>query len=473
MCFGELRGRDIIKTFSSQEALSISRTGWIANALLAAAGAAHAADVAVDSEQFFRVDGKRVFPFFFMLAPPADGKTPAGEDAWRELKKYGAVFHHCNVLPGKWGAEGEARIDRMLERSAETGLLCAVAIRDLDAPRPGDAAAGSELRRVIAKYRNHPGLGIWKGSDEPEWGRVSPERCLRFYRMVHEMDPHHPVWLIQAPRGTPESLARYDAACDIAGLDIYPVSYPPGTHSHLPNQSLSVVGDYTSWIRQIHGNAKPVVMCLQICWSGVANPGRTLRFPTFFEQRYMTYSAIIQGARGLLYFGGDYRACLNERDRALGWNWTYYERVLKPVLEEIGPSGPLYAALMVPEARTGLRIEGASDIDFSVRETAEAIFVLAAKREGDTVQVRFHGLPAATADGQVLFEEPRKITVSNGGFTDWFGPNEVHVYRFVKRPDMRAGASVESRFCAQQPPRVLFADGTRALGRQRCLLQLQ
>ena len=64
-----------------------------------------------------------------------------------------------------------------------------------------------------------------------------------FYEIVHKMDPKHPVWLIQAPRGTPESLKRYDAACDIAGLDIYPVSYPPGRHSHLPNKSLSVVGD--------------------------------------------------------------------------------------------------------------------------------------------------------------------------------------------------------------------------------------
>src|SRR5438093_11577384 len=64
-----------------------------------------------------------------MLAPPADGRTPWGGDAWRELKQYGTVFHHCNVLPGQWGAAGEARIDRMLarSRSAETGLLCAVA----------------------------------------------------------------------------------------------------------------------------------------------------------------------------------------------------------------------------------------------------------------------------------------------------------------------------------------------------------
>ncbi|MFB3829341.1 MAG: hypothetical protein ACE15B_21410 [Bryobacteraceae bacterium] len=406
--------------------------------LFALVSSASAANVRIDGEQFFVVDGKRVFPFFFMLAPPPDGRTPFGEDAWRELKQYGTVFHHCNVLPGKWGSAGEARIDGMLARSAETGLLCAVAIRDLDAPKPGDAAAEKELRRIIAKYKDHPGLGIWKGSDEPEWGKVAPERCQRFYDIVHESDPNHPVWVLQAPRGTPESLKRYDAACDIAGLDIYPVSYPPGIHSHLPNKSVSVVGDYTRWIRAIHGNARPVVMCLQICWSGVANPGKTLRFPTFPEQRFMSYQAIINGARGLLYFGGGYPECLNERDRALGWNWTYYDQVLKRVLNELKPGGPLYGALVVPDAELGVTVQGATDVEFTVRETAEAVFLIAAKREGSTVRVQFRGLPGWLREGQVLFEEPRKVVADGGAFSDWFGPNEVHVYRFANRGGARA-----------------------------------
>src|SRR5262249_24338272 len=170
--------------------------------LVALVGAAKAATVTIDKEQFFVVNGERVFPFFFMLAPPADGRTPWGADAWRELKQYGTVFHHCNVLPGQWGAAGEARIDRMLARAAETGLRCAVAIRDLDAPQPGNAATESELRRVIAKYKDHPALGIWKGSDEPEWGKVVPERCQRFYDIVHCDGP-------AAPRVAHSGAARY------------------------------------------------------------------------------------------------------------------------------------------------------------------------------------------------------------------------------------------------------------------------
>ena len=156
-----------------------------------------------------------------------------------------------------------------------------------------------------------------------------------------------------------------------------------------------------------------------------------MRFPTLPEQRYMSYQAIINGARGLLYFGGGYEACLNERDRALGWNWTYYDRVLKPVLDELRPGGPLYPALVAPDSKVPVTVEGADDVEFTFRETAGADYLIASKREGSTVQVKFRGLPAWIREGQVLFEEPRKVAVTSDGFDDWFGPNEVHVYRFA------------------------------------------
>jgi len=81
---------------------------------------------------------------------------------------------------------------------------------------------------------------------------------------------------------------------------------------------------------------KPVWMVLQISWSGVLKPGLTLRFPTFPEERFMSYQAIINGARGLIYFGGNNEAAMSDADKKLGWNWTFWKRVLRPVVEEIG-----------------------------------------------------------------------------------------------------------------------------------------
>lgn len=388
--------------------------------------------ISIDANRIIRRDGVPVFPIGFTGTPAPDARTPSGGPAYAELASNGFVFQRFGPPPHKWGPDAEAAIDRMLDASAANGTYVAITIPDLQAIAEGDAAAERELRRVVEKYRTHPALAFWKASDEPAWGHVPVAAVQRFYDIVHALDPDHPVWLTQAPRGTVAELRAYNPAYDIGAIDIYPIGYPPGTHTLLPNKEISMVGDYALQLQQITEGRKPFWMTLQICWSGVANPGRTLRFPTFPQERYMTYQSIIDGARGLVYFGGNVAACLNDRDRPLGWNWTFYQRVLRPVLDELSPRGPLYPALVAADSTLPVTLTGAHDVEYCVREAGDAVYILAAKREGDTVQVRFSGLPAGIAWGAVLFEEPRTVAVSAGSFTDWFGPDEVHAYRFTR-----------------------------------------
>ena len=228
-----------------------------------------------------------------------------------------------------------------------------------------------------------------------------------------------------------------------------------------------MVGDFTRMMRQVAGE-KPFWMTLQIAFSGVVKPGRTLRFPTFPEQRFMAYEAIINGARGLTYFGGGLPQTLNERDKPLGFNWTYFDRVMRPLFDELGPKSPVLPALLAANSTIQLKAVGeapprravankeeeqnrkattpkqfvqdnvaadAGAIECLVREAGNKIYVLACKKEGPTIRVRFSGLPAeihGEAAGTVLFEEPRKVDAEHGSFADWFGPFEVHVYRFSK-----------------------------------------
>ena len=113
--------------------------------------------------------------------------------------------------------------------------------------------------------------------------------------------------IIQAPRSTVAQLAPYRPAFDITGADIFPIAYPPGEHSDLPNKDISVVGDVTRKMVRAAGG-KPVWMTLQIAWSGTVTSARkpnvVPRFPTLHELRFMAYQAIVCGARGLMFFGG-------------------------------------------------------------------------------------------------------------------------------------------------------------------------
>jgi hypothetical protein len=401
-------------------------------AVFLTAAVAHAAVVAVRPDGVFTFDGKPAFPIGFTTAPAPNAKTPVGAGAYAELASNGAVFNRCG-LGGKWTLEAEATLDRLMDGAAKSGMRCAIYIPDLAVIEPGNIKKEDELRRVVRKYRPHPATAFWKGADEPEWGKIPPAKLRRFYEIVHELDPDHPVWITQAPRGTAETLKPYNAVYDVGAIDIYPVSYPPGVHTNLTNKNLSMTGDFAKLIGDVTAaDHKPFWMVLQICFSGVAKPGATLRFPTFFEQRYMSYESVIAGARGLLYFGGNVPACQTEQDKALGWNWSYYGKVLKSVLEEFSPSGPLFPALVAPDSKRPVTMEGAADIEFRVREAAGAIFVLAAKREGSTVKATFHGLPDDVSTGDLLYEAPRTVTAKDGSFTDWFGPNEVHAYRFAR-----------------------------------------
>ena len=63
----------------------------------------------------------------------------------------------------------------------------------------------------------------------------------------------------------------------------------------------------------------------------------------------MAYDAIIAGARGLFFFGGQFKQVMNPADRERGWNWTYWEHVQRPLLVEL--TDPAHtAALTAPLA---------------------------------------------------------------------------------------------------------------------------
>jgi hypothetical protein len=402
----------------------------LAGAIVAAAPSV----VTLDENGVLVVNGKKQFVISFSIPPPANGKTPEGRDGWAELKDAGTNFFR--IAPRKDEPQGSPaavkRLQDWLDAAASHDMHCWITLGDLPALKPDDAAKEKQLRDMVNRFKDHPGLGAWKAFDEAAWVKRPADQLRRAYSVFHETDPYHPVVLIQAPTKASLPLEPYWDTYDITGVDIYPIAYPPGKHSDFGNREISVVADCTQWVTKA-ARGKPVWMTLQVAWGGVASPGKILRFPTFAQQRYMAYAAIINGARGLNYQGPALPSTLNETDAPLEWNWTYWKRVMKQLVEELGYKSPVNAALIAPNSKIPLRVEGATDVEFCAREVGNDLFVLAAKREGQTGEVRFSGLPDTETTGTVLFEEPRKVSAQAGSFTDWFGPNEVHVYKWKRK----------------------------------------
>ncbi len=252
-------------------------------ALREATGSAAPTKVTINADLVLEVNGQRVFPIGFTLPPPMDGKTPEGKDALQELADAGGLFMRTGPSGGDWTEETVQLQGLWLDAAAKRGLYCWPFLRELASLKPEDTRREALLRDVVTRFKNHPGLLAWKGVDEPEWGQHPIPPLLRARAIIRDLDPNHPLTLIQAPRGTVASLRPYNPTGDILGTDIYPISYPPGTHSLLTNKTLSLVGDHTRIMMEVTDGKMPVWMVLQIAWSGVVKPGKTLRFPTFPE----------------------------------------------------------------------------------------------------------------------------------------------------------------------------------------------
>jgi hypothetical protein len=390
--------------------------------------------------------GKALFPLGLSDPPPVGGKTPSGGDAWAEIASAGINFaRHYDPWTRAAAAEQLANVRRKLDAARAHGMQLWLALAGVD----NNLGNKALLDEIVNALKGHPGLGVWKGADEPAHGHVPAAGLVAVRKHLRTLDPNHPLAIIEAPRNpsttpggadrvlTTAALKPYAAACNIHGVDIYPVSVPPGKHAGRANRDISVVGDVT----RIVAAAKPgqlIWTTLQIAWSGVLPPRHTVVFPTLQQARFMAYDAIVAGARGLFFFGGHLRPVMTAQDRVRGFNWTYWRKVQRPLVEEL--AGPQHRqALLAPEAPFHVNAN-APDIALSARQTADAIYLIVVRRSPTaTGRIRFSGLPRTITKGTVLPHGPsnpqRSIAVKDGVFTDPspYRPHNARVYRLSRK----------------------------------------
>lgn len=386
--------------------------------------------VTLNADQVMVLNGRKVFPITLSPGPPNNSLTPAGGDALEELRNAGALMFRI-AQTGSWNSTIASNTQAALDWAGQHGMYVMVNLRELSAFSAGDTATATSLSNTVNQFKNHPALGVWKNLDEAWWGGTSAADLQRGYDIIHALDPNHPVEQTHAPRGTVADLQPYNSAADILGLDIYPIGYPPGANSLNANKEISMIGDFADFLNTVGNGQKSFWMIEQIAWSGATPPTKTLRFPTFFESRFMAYQAIIHGARGLMFFGGNVAATLTPQDAALGWNWNFWDQVLRRVVTEIADNSALAPALVAPNSPLPITVSGPTNIEFCVRESPPYLYILACARQGVTTNVTFSGLPLSAGTGELLFETPRTVTAIGGTFTDWFAPFEVHAYRFT------------------------------------------
>ncbi len=173
------------------------------------------AKITFDQAGTLVVDGVKRFPIGLTIVPGPDAKAPNGRPAYAEFADCAVMFMRSGGPA--WNAQTIEKEKAMQSAAAAGGLRCCPWLGwDLSNFDPGNKQKEAELRKVIATFKDSPGMGLWKGADEPDWGnshnakKSTPQQVAYVASIIHQLDPNHPIWLVQAPRGTVASMKRYE-----------------------------------------------------------------------------------------------------------------------------------------------------------------------------------------------------------------------------------------------------------------------
>lgn len=403
------------------------------------AGAARSATTTIDRSKTIRFDGRPTFPIVLSPGPPLGSATPWGTNGLAETTAAGVNMFRTGV-GGIWS---DADIQTALAWDRAAAALHAYTWPNLggySVALPG-STEDSELAQVVDTLTNDPSgsaIAMWKGRDEPWWSNITPSDLRFTYcRVTSRGDPSwcdgevpldpSQLWVtIEAPKGNVTNLAPYSYVTDIHGVDIYPITIG----NLAPN--LQRVGKWTASLAAASPLA-PVWTTLQICASGSFDK-TTGEFvlPTFQQERYMAYDAILNGARALTFYGGSNAGCFSGTDSQYGWNWSFWQSVLKPLVQQLSASSKIAPAL-VNGAKTPRVTTGGTGIETALREgtSVDDLWLIAARNGPGTRTVTFKGLPRWVHRGSV-YTEDRTVTASAGSFRDRFSQWDAHVYHFVE-----------------------------------------
>jgi hypothetical protein len=395
---------------------------------------AGAAVTTVDPHGTTLIDGRKVFPIVLAKGPERGSTTPTGADALDEVVAAGVNVFKVGPAARPWWPEDQDDAVAWNQEAAERGVYTWMNLATLADATPETTVKDQRLREVVGLLQDDPATAMWKGADEPHWAGFEPAELQYAYCVAtsrggagwcqRPADADH-LWVtIQAPRGTPSELAPYSAVTDIHGVDHYPVTW-----ADRGDPDLHEVGDWTRTIASLTPN-RAVWTTLQVCASGSSgpSPGQYV-LPSRRQERYMIYDAILNGARSLAFYGGNIFRCWNANDAALGWNWTFWNSVLKGLIQEINADSPIAPALVNPESTNVLTTTDATTQVIS-REGADGEHWVIAARHGEGSQpVTISGLPGTATEGTV-YTEGRSVAAAGGAFTDTFAQWDVHVYRF-------------------------------------------
>jgi hypothetical protein len=359
--------------------------------------------IALDKDGYIVADGKPFFPIGIYSVENQDGS--ASVKIAKEIKDAG---FNCTVLYH----EKPSQLLPVLDACQEAGLKAFV-YPTLPFVNWKNGLTSEIVHKDIDARRNHPAILGWYVVDEPEGIGKAPVQPVRdMYQMIKEYDQDHPCTaVIMSPRAAKD----YHSCCDIMWTDPYPV----------PRQPVTYVSEYVSGAVKNIESDKPLWCIPQAFDWSVWNHGKVdnIHRPTDDEERCMTYLALVNGAKGIIYW-----AYTSSKYHITDYpeHWAY----MKKLAGEISSISPV---LVTPTVNGKLTSSDKNSVlQTMVKKSNGDWYVFAVNSSTSPCTGSFKLSGAKRAQLDVMFEH-RSVSVKNGNWTDEFKPLEVHVYKLPAR----------------------------------------
>src|ERR1051326_952075 len=164
----------------------------------AAAPLKKAARISLDPAGVLVVNGEKKFPINLTVVPGPEARAPNGRGAYAEFADCGIMFMRSGGP--RWNEQEIATEKHKQAAAAAAGMRCCPWLGwDLSNFDPGNQVREAMLRKVVAAFKDSPGMGLWKGADEPDWGNshrptnATPEQVAHVASLLHQLDPNHPI----------------------------------------------------------------------------------------------------------------------------------------------------------------------------------------------------------------------------------------------------------------------------------------
>jgi len=266
-----------------------------------------------------------------------------------------------------------------------------------------------ELNRWVADtLGKHPGLAGFYTMDERPADQVP--LVFRQYQQLAAAAPGSVTYGVLGD-GWESQAPLWRDALDVMGLDPYPITKPAGQND------LAMVGEWTRLGQDAVKHSRPVWMVLQYFPLTAAGG-----WPTESELRAMSWMAIIEGARGLLYWSFGEKGLAWVKDaKEKEKRWAELVRVTKEIKA-------LEPVLLAPDAPVVARESSGGTVRTLGKAMPDARYLFAYNTRNTSTRVTWT-LATPTAEVTELGGGPPGTVLEGATLTADFGPYEIRRLR--------------------------------------------